>query len=424
MKIFILFFVLIKSGIINSNTAFRDVFIARKGNMFSVNMLVAETILRMQEETKIERLSSYIRKEIMTSPHKSMPVEDESGNIQHLSLITVPKNLTDIHEKLTAQLSNITFHIYTRRNSHKPQTLRLHNWTSLTKTNFEKSRPVKIIVHEWQSSAMSKMCLRIKDAYLVKYNYNIVMVDWRDLAKNTFYTYVVMYTKYIANIISDFTIMLVDYGVNVKNVHLIGYGIGAHIAGFSQEKARNVGRITGLDPIRQGFMRGVVSYFGGQGRLSTNNARFVDVIHTCAGSFGIEFAIGHADFYPNGGQRQPGCGSISNHHLCSHRKALEIFIESIYNKLVAFQCDYRIYKHEEVVMGDKTPLTTRGIFCTKSTKTVSISLNPKQSNKSDIHSKLVRSRSYKIYPNPNKLLISVAVHYQMIKVVFISAYCF
>ena len=47
-------------------------------------------------------------------------------------------------------------------------------------------------------------------------------------------------------------------------------------------------------------------------RLDPTDATFVDVIHTDSKSilikgFGSEQAMGHADYYPNGGYHQPGC---------------------------------------------------------------------------------------------------------------------
>lgn len=49
--------------------------------------------------------------------------------------------------------------------------------------------------------------------------------------------------------------------------------------------------------------------FGGDtARLSHTDAKFVDVIHTDGGVFGYPWALGHADFFPNGGTPlQPGC---------------------------------------------------------------------------------------------------------------------
>ncbi|CDQ70435.1 unnamed protein product [Oncorhynchus mykiss] len=49
------------------------------------------------------------------------------------------------------------------------------------------------------------------------------------------------------------------------------------------------------------------------GSLESSNATFVDVIHTDTLPFisyvdkGISQAVGHIDFYPNGGEHMPGC---------------------------------------------------------------------------------------------------------------------
>jgi hypothetical protein len=47
-------------------------------------------------------------------------------------------------------------------------------------------------------------------------------------------------------------------------------------------------------------------------RLDTTDGDFVDIIHTNGGTLlhdqqGFLPPIGHIDFYPNGGQFQPGC---------------------------------------------------------------------------------------------------------------------
>jgi hypothetical protein len=52
-------------------------------------------------------------------------------------------------------------------------------------------------------------------------------------------------------------------------------------------------------------------------RVDKTDAKFVDVIHTngdsiFTGSVGMFTAVGHVDFYPNGGKQQPGCPSMTN----------------------------------------------------------------------------------------------------------------
>ena len=85
-------------------------------------------------------------------------------------------------------------------------------------------------------------------------------------------------------------------------------------------------------------------------RLDPTDATFVTVIHTnskafISGGLGIGQPVGHIDFYPNGGQYQPGCdndvagsmrlgnGSLvrgfKKYHGCHHLKSYDYFIESI-----------------------------------------------------------------------------------------------
>lgn len=45
-------------------------------------------------------------------------------------------------------------------------------------------------------------------------------------------------------------------------------------------------------------------------RLDITDAQFVQVIHTCSGLLGFNRALGHVDYWPNGGFNQPGCGGI------------------------------------------------------------------------------------------------------------------
>ena len=62
--------------------------------------------------------------------------------------------------------------------------------------------------------------------------------------------------------------------------------------------------------------------------LSKHDAKTVEVIHTNAGTCGVDENIGHIDFYPNGGSDQPGC--IFN--ICSHIRAYKLYAESINNE--------------------------------------------------------------------------------------------
>lgn len=74
----------------------------------------------------------------------------------------------------------------------------------------------------------------------------------------------------------------------------------------------------------------------GGARVSRDDAGFVEVIHSNGAILGYEKAIGHVDFYPNGGAIQAGC--VTN--TCSHLRSYEYFAESINrNGFWAAQCD-------------------------------------------------------------------------------------
>lgn len=69
----------------------------------------------------------------------------------------------------------------------------------------------------------------------------------------------------------------------------------------------NLSSLTGLDPARPMFEGSA----GPESSLDKNDAEFVDVIHSSAGSLGYMEPIGDVDFYPNNGKaHQPGCKGI------------------------------------------------------------------------------------------------------------------
>ena len=67
-------------------------------------------------------------------------------------------------------------------------------------------------------------------------------------------------------------------------------------------------------------------------RIDRSDGAFVDIMHTNGGNedngfLGINAAVGHADFFPNGGHNQAGCGP--NNFICSHNEATKIWIDSV-----------------------------------------------------------------------------------------------
>ncbi|KAL3869622.1 hypothetical protein ACJMK2_042287 [Sinanodonta woodiana] len=140
------------------------------------------------------------------------------------------------------------------------------------------------------------------------------------------------------NVLSD--VAYVANGIYFPRMHLIGHSLGAHVAGYTRDNKKRAGRITGLDPAGPLF-----EGTDPKVRLDPTDADFVDVIHTDKTGFGIKQSTGHVDFYPNGGENQPGCkasvaeyfkklikgeiNEIAKSINCSHMRATALFTESI-----------------------------------------------------------------------------------------------
>ncbi|KAI1290866.1 Pancreatic lipase-related protein 2 [Halotydeus destructor] len=133
-----------------------------------------------------------------------------------------------------------------------------------------------------------------------------------------------------------------------KNTYLVGFSMGCQVVHFAGKwvidklgPESKIERITALDPgapLTDG-------YPGSQ--VSSQDAIFVDVIHTSAGyrrlqlvpSFlfqrlGFTQPLGHVDFYPNGGAYQRHCGPL-DHYGCRHS-----FVKVYYLNSFA-DCDYK-----------------------------------------------------------------------------------
>ncbi|VEN64726.1 unnamed protein product [Callosobruchus maculatus] len=193
-------------------------------------------------------------------------------------------------------------------------------------------------------------------------------MDWHKGARGPQYAVAAANTELVGRQLGILLTKMVEKGLDVRKIHLIGFSLGAHVAGTASESLKNrgllIGRITGLDAASPLF-RG--NYFREQyKKLDRSDAKFVDVIHTdgspsVTDGFGLWDPIGHVDFYPNGGQEQPGCNDVqdsiivsqferglSREIICSHIRAFLLFRESLTN-LVARQkenkssCDFTAY---------------------------------------------------------------------------------
>ncbi|KAJ8722282.1 hypothetical protein PYW08_004684 [Mythimna loreyi] len=246
------------------------------------------------------------------------------------------------------QANNRVYHLFTRGSSTpQPMTIRDNRLPS----NFVPEHKTIILIHGHRGSVNAPSnTIIINELFELRTEYNVIVVDWEREASFG-YSVASSYVSTVANNVAGFLRWLAAQTavegrvpptppapavplVQMKDVHLVGFGLGAHLAGIASRQLNGspglVGRITGLDPAGSGWG-------SRSARLNANDANYVEVIHTDGTgplANGIGSSIGDIDFYANGGSNQPGCFG----HTCSHERAYELFAASFRGHLVGERC--------------------------------------------------------------------------------------
>ncbi|XP_060083651.1 pancreatic lipase-related protein 2-like [Ylistrum balloti] len=246
----------------------------------------------------------------------------------------------------TAEHIQSNFRLFTRQNPTHAQSLDPYDSSTVTGSHFNAGKNTKLIIHGFQDSGDAPWMHDMTRALLDAESVNVIVVDWSKGADNVNYIQAAANTRVVGATIAKLLQKLHSTtGLPYNKIHIIGHSLGSHIAGYAGRRVHGVGRITGLDPAGPLFEN-----FDAQVRLDPTDALFVDVIHSDSDSllelgFGLEKALGHADFYPNGGEKQPGCSKEAAHHVfnlitlqieeftgtiaCSHMRAIDLFTASI-----------------------------------------------------------------------------------------------
>lgn len=237
----------------------------------------------------------------------------------------------------------------------------LENWTINEMTDPDK--PLVIVTHGFTGDITTPWCLPLVNALLLNVNCNVIVADWRKGAEGPNYVTAAANSPMAGVQISKLLMKIIretNCSLSPDNVTLIGFSLGAHVVGFAGRHFQKythmkLGRITGLDPAGMLFEGTTVA-------LSRSDAKFVDVIHTNMGDIrklqlGLSGALGDVDFYPNGGEFQPGCPkypkinttvlqnvsspteafiAVMESVACSHYRAPMMLIESLMNHYCNF----------------------------------------------------------------------------------------
>ncbi|XP_036600049.1 lipase member I-like [Trichosurus vulpecula] len=218
---------------------------------------------------------------------------------------------------------------------------------------FKRTKKTVWIIHGYRPLGTYPVWLqKLVQVLLSLEDMNVVIVDWNQGATTLLYPRAMQRCWTVAEILKQYIKRMRKYGISPQSFHFIGMSLGAHIAGYVGSHFKGlIGRITGLDPAGPGFNHVPIKM-----RLDYTDAQFVDVIHSDADGLGITDSIGHIDFYPNGGKKQPGCPksifSGLSYIKCAHQRAVFLFLSSLSMKcnLTAITCNsYEEYRNGKCI---------------------------------------------------------------------------
>ncbi|XP_011646564.1 pancreatic triacylglycerol lipase-like [Pogonomyrmex barbatus] len=264
-------------------------------------------------------------------------------------------------------LESIFLRIYIGNTLHEYVDYSLENASAIT-SQIIKSKPTVMYIHGFMENVEKESVQLIVQGYLKRNDHNVMAVDYGTLANES-------YMKLTTNAgrIGDALATALDdmkrSGFDTEKLHIVAHSMGSQISGYIGRKVNfQIPRITGLDPA------GPLFHFFYH-HLSSSDARFVDLIHTDYGGYGITMTTGTVDFFPNGGKRiQPGCplhpAFYSKNDFCSHHRSWRFYAESLLNEsaFLGVECSsLSHFKSDEcrnntqIIMGYATPPNAKGI---------------------------------------------------------------
>ncbi|XP_072935712.1 pancreatic triacylglycerol lipase-like [Epargyreus clarus] len=255
-----------------------------------------------------------------------------------------------------ASSSDVDTHFYfSSRNQPERVQVFPGNQFGLEWVDFSPKRKTVMIVHGFMSHSNASWVREMTKAFLSWEDVNVIAVDWSKGGNTWKYWRAVANTRRVGSDVTGFLQQLIARtGARTKDFHFVGHSLGAHISSYVSLHLGRVARITGLDPAQPCFRTTDRTE-----RLDETDADFVDVIHTNGRllsriGFGFPEPTGHADFYPNGGMKQPGCVNRTSvwsrllpfssakiqQAICSHGRSYLLFTESLINS----NCTFRAHR--------------------------------------------------------------------------------
>nr|CAH7760806.1 unnamed protein product [Callosobruchus chinensis] len=254
-----------------------------------------------------------------------LPKSPPMFHIQNYSLILYPVDKFKCPK--VDEHRDVIFNLYTRLNPEEPQVLEIGNDELLATSNFNFNNPTVLFFHGFTESPKAGDYQAMRLSFLGQGDYNIILTNTERLLAGLYYVDAVVNCKYIGKYAAAFVDYLVHRGLNLPDLHVIGFSLGAQIAGFVGQyiTSGKLSRITGLDPAGP-----LYNHVPPSMRLDPTDAEFVDIVHSSAALFGYKYSCGHVDFWPNGGgPKQPGCSFAERTRNGSLNELGKIIFEGI-----------------------------------------------------------------------------------------------
>ncbi|KAM8705769.1 hypothetical protein ACLKA7_010124 [Drosophila subpalustris] len=244
------------------------------------------------------------------------------------------------------QASLLQYDLYTPLNPYQRQLLQPGDVNMLKRSNFNAKWPVRIAIHGWTGKSSHCYNAALKDAYLSRGNFNVIIMDWSRQAIDIRYYRVSKQLKSIATSLAKFLRFLHDNtGMPYGSVYLVGHSAGTHISGLTgklfKAPGQRLGAIIALDPAGLTQLA-----LGPTERLAPTDALYVESIHTDVTFFGNPQGNGlsQAAFFVNWGRGQTHCPNATATELdfaCDHFSAVYYFAESVRRpkSFGALRCD-------------------------------------------------------------------------------------
>ncbi|XP_032672754.1 uncharacterized protein LOC116844814 [Odontomachus brunneus] len=320
------------------------------------DMEIFRAVVESMQKWTLQKLSHHrIKRDVSKVCYEDVGCFEDTGPFNYLEMLPSPPK--DVGTR---------FLVYgSRRARSIPMDVPADDINDKVKRAIDPNLPTKVIVHGFGSNCNHLWVYDMRSALMNIQDCNLVCVDWGPGSAVPNYVRAAANTRLVGRQLAK---LIRSLNVPLEKVHMIGFSLGAHVAGFAGAELGNVSRITGLDPAGPLFESQDPMV-----RLDATDANFVDVIHSngeqlLLGGLGSWQPMGHVDYYPNGGKMQSGCSNIffgavtdiiwssdvEGKSLCNHRRAYKFFTESVNPKcrFPAFPCDNG---YEGLLKGDCFP---------------------------------------------------------------------